>query len=90
MRSLDMLRRANNAAIERLPHASGECTGHWRFVGAGDRAQVRCDGCDARYSATPEIRLAAIDENYAGVYLRRLAAEGVTQLEAERGGGGHT
>jgi hypothetical protein len=35
--------------------------------------------------ATPERRLAAIDENYAGIYLRRLAAEGAVQLQAERG-----
>ena len=82
----DALRRAHNAAIERIQHADPDCTGQWRYTGAGDRAQVRCDGCDARYSATPEIRRAAIDENYAGVYRRRIAAEGAKKLEAERGG----
>jgi hypothetical protein len=57
-----------------------ECTGNWRLVGTGEERCIRCDQCEVRYTATPENRLAAIDENYAGIYLRRLTAEGVAQL----------
>lgn len=71
-----------------LQHASGNCAGHWRLVGSGPARRVRCDRCDVEYVATPERRLAAIDENYAGIYLRRLAAEGAVQLQAERGRSG--
>lgn len=71
-----------------LHHRSGECVGHWRLVGAGRGRRVRCERCAAEYFATPERRLAAIDENYAGIYLRRLAAEGAAQLQAERGRSG--
>jgi len=67
-----------------LEHAYGECTGNWRLVGTGDDRCIRCDRCDARCPATPENRLAAIDENYAGIYLRRLTAEGAAQLDSER------
>ena len=66
-----------------LEHAIGECTGNWRLVGSGDERNIRCDRCSAHFSATPEYRLAAIDENYAGIYLRRLTAEGAAQIEAE-------
>jgi hypothetical protein len=67
-----------------LEHAHGECTGNWRLVGAGDNRSIRCDRCDATYTATPENRLAAIDENYAGIYLRRLTAEGASQIDTDR------
>ncbi|MBI4409510.1 MAG: hypothetical protein HY561_07355 [Gemmatimonadetes bacterium] len=67
-----------------LEHAFSDCTGNWRLVGTGDDRSIRCDRCDARFAATPENRLAAIDENYAGIYLRRLAAEGAAQIDAER------
>ena len=69
-----------------LEHGTGECVGHWRLVGSELMRRVRCDRCDAEYVATAERRLAAIDENYAGIYLRRLAGEGAAQLQAERGG----
>lgn len=68
-----------------LEHRYAECTGNWRLVGTGEERCIRCDRCDAHFSATPENRLAAIDENYAGIYLRRLTAEGLAQLESERG-----
>ena len=61
-----------------------ECIGNWRLVGTGEERCIRCDQCEVRYNATPENRLAAIDENYAGIYLRRLTAEGVTQLGENR------
>ncbi len=59
-----------------LRHTSGECTGNWRLLGTGRQRVIRCDLCDAEHAASAENRLAAIDENYAGIYLRRLAAEG--------------
>ena len=67
-----------------LEHRFNECTGNWRLVGSGEERAIRCDRCDSSYAATPENRLAAIDENYAGIYLRRLTAEGLAQLEAEK------
>ncbi len=67
-----------------LEHRQNECTGNWRLVGTGEERAIRCDRCDSSYPATPENRLAAIDENYAGIYLRRLTAEGLAQLEADR------
>jgi hypothetical protein len=67
-----------------LEHRYPECTGNWRLVGTGPERAIRCDRCDSAFAATPENRLAAIDENYAGIYLRRLTAEGLAQLEAKR------
>jgi hypothetical protein len=70
-----------------LEHLSQTCTGNWRLVGTGEDRTIRCESCRAVVAATPEHRLAAIDENYAGIYLRRLAAEGAAFLDAERGRG---
>jgi hypothetical protein len=67
-----------------LAHTIDSCTGNWRLVGSSDRRQIMCDHCGAEHAATPEHRLAAIDENYAGIYLRRLAAEGAAHLSGER------
>jgi hypothetical protein len=66
-----------------LEHRFDHCTGNWRLIGTGDERAIRCDGCEAELLATSEHRLAAIDENYAGIYLRRLAAEGVAFLDAD-------
>lgn len=64
-----------------LEHRDERCTGNWRLVGTGTRRRISCERCDAAFAATPENRLAAIDENYAGIYLRRLTAEGLAQME---------
>jgi uncharacterized C2H2 Zn-finger protein len=69
-----------------LEHTEGHCTGNWRLVGAGDDRFIRCDRCDAHFQASPEYRLAAIDENYAGIYLRRLAAEGAALIDSDHDG----
>lgn len=69
--------------MEPLGHKQQDCTGNWRLIGVGESRQIRCDRCAALFSATPENRLAAIDENYAGIYLRRLTAEGITYLHSE-------
>jgi hypothetical protein len=71
----------------KLEHLSDICAGNWRLVGTGEARAIRCEGCLAEVAATAEHRLAAIDENYAGIYLRRLAAEGAAFLDAERGRG---
>ena len=70
-----------------LEHLADSCVGNWRLVGTGEDRHIRCDACRAEITASPEHRLAAIDENYAGIYLRRLAAEGAAFLDAERNGG---
>lgn len=64
-----------------LEHKDGRCTGNWRLVGTGAGRRIACERCHAGFSATPENRLSAIDENYAGIYLRRLTAEGLAQRE---------
>lgn len=64
-----------------LNHEDGRCTGNWRLVGQGDDRRITCEQCQRSYPPTPENRLAAIDENYAGIYLRRLTAEGVSREE---------
>ena len=61
-----------------------DCTGNWRLLGLGDDRTIQCDCCSATYPATPENRLAAIDENYAGIYLRRLSSEGAAYLSTGR------
>jgi len=70
--------------MQELSHTHDDCVGNWRLVGASDRRRIRCDRCAAEHDATPEHRLAAIDENYAGIYLRRLAAEGAAHLSTDR------
>jgi hypothetical protein len=67
-----------------LSHNYDECTGNWRLVGTSQQRRIRCDRCTAEHDATPDHRLAAIDENYAGIYLRRLAAEGAAHLGPDR------
>lgn len=64
-----------------LNHETGECTGNWRLIGQGDDRRIACERCGRSHPPTPENRLAAIDENYAGIYLRRLTAEGVSDPE---------
>jgi hypothetical protein len=66
-----------------LAHTHGECVGNWRLVGSIEQRRICCDRCAAEHDATPDHRLAAIDENYAGIYLRRLAAEGAAHLSSE-------
>jgi hypothetical protein len=66
-----------------LAHTHDICVGNWRLTGSSDGRQIRCDTCGAEHAATPDNRLAAIDENYAGIYLRRLAAEGAAWLSSE-------
>lgn len=67
-----------------LEHAAEHCTGNWRLFGNGKARKVACERCLAAFTPTPDNRLAAIDENYAGIYLRRLTAEGGAILARER------
>lgn len=69
------------AEMEKLEHAAESCTGNWRLATILEERVVRCDACGTSYPATPGNRLAAIDENYAGIYLRRLADEGASLRE---------
>ena len=64
-----------------LEHRDGRCTGNWRLLGTGTDRRITCERCEASFRPTPENRLSAIDENYAGIYLRRLTAEGLAQQE---------
>jgi hypothetical protein len=70
--------------MQGLEHNHGDCTGNWRLVGASEARVIVCDICQAEYTASPENRLAAIDENYAGIYLRRLTAEGMANLGIDK------
>jgi hypothetical protein len=71
--------------VPTLPHDSETCTGEWRLGGNAKHRRLYCNGCGVRVEPTQENRLAAIDENYAGIYLRRLTTEGVTLLTPETG-----
>lgn len=73
-------REENNRQIERIQHRSDECIGNWRLVGS----RIICDMCKAEYEAVPENRFAAVDENYVGIWMRRLAAEGAAQIRADQ------
>lgn len=68
-----------SAAVS-LDHDCEDCTGNWRLLGAASERRIECDRCGAAFPASAENRLAAIDENYAGIYLRRLASEGAAKL----------
>ena len=70
--------------MTRIEHRFSECVGNWRLLGIGEDRNIQCDGCAAVYPAAPENRLAAIDENYAGIYLRRLTAEGIAARSGQR------
>jgi hypothetical protein len=59
-----------------LDHETGECTGAWHMHGAGHDRVICCTRCPVEHRATAENRLAAIGENYAGIYLRRQESAG--------------
>lgn len=59
-----------------LDHRKSDCTGEWRLVMNIGERQLICGNCGARYVATPARRKAAVDENLAGTFLKRLAEEG--------------
>lgn len=84
MSPIDILRRANNEAIERIQHADPNCTGKWRIAGVFGNRRIQCDHCNAEYPATPANRQAAVDENSAGTWLKHLAVCGAQLLEKER------
>lgn len=64
--------------MDKLEHAVEACTGNWRLASVFEARMIRCEACAVAYPATPAYRLAAIDENYAGIYLRRLSDEGAS------------
>ncbi|HUE77386.1 MAG TPA: hypothetical protein VMM83_05545 [Longimicrobiales bacterium] len=64
--------------MDKLEHAVEACTGNWRLSSVLETRMIRCEACAVAYPATPVYRLAAIDENYAGIYLRRLSDEGAS------------
>jgi hypothetical protein len=66
-----------------LAHARDDCTGGWRLTGPARRRSIICTRCSVEHVATPEARRAAIDENCAGLVLRRLAAEGAVVRQAD-------
>lgn len=59
-----------------LEHRKTECIGEWRLVMGEEGHHLECEVCGAQYTATPARRKAAVDENLAGTFLRRLANEG--------------
>lgn len=64
-------------------HATAECTGTWRLAGSGAQRSIRCTVCAANHPARAEQRRAAIEENRAGLILRRLTAEGMARLGSD-------
>jgi hypothetical protein len=80
-----MRQRKTEPDMLELNHTTAECTGSWRLIGTGVTRRITCDRCNAEHPATADHRLSAIDENYAGIYLRRLTAEGASHLSSDRG-----
>lgn len=66
-------------------HVSGGCTGTWRLSGRLRDRIIRCTACCAEHTATAEARRSAIEENRAGLVLRRLTAEGNARLDSDPG-----
>lgn len=63
-----------------MTHTTDECTGQWRLIQRSGCRVIQCDKCYNTYGATEANRREAIDENYAGIYMRRLAAEGANMI----------
>lgn len=59
-----------------VEHADPRCVGTWSLVGG----EIVCERCGRRYTATAEVRKAAVDENCAGEFLRRATREGTELL----------
>jgi hypothetical protein len=54
-----------------------DCTGRWKLKDKfTPSARIECDGCGAYYPPLQEVRIAALDENYAGMWLLSLTLEG--------------
>ena len=68
---IEALRRMHTARIERVQHATPECVGMW-WVGK----VVQCPICGASYPYEWQTKEAALAENRAGGWLRKLAVEG--------------
>lgn len=60
----------------RLEHVKKNCVGNWRLTLTDRMAHsLDCDGCGKHYDGTEENKALALDENYAGIYLRCLVQE---------------
>jgi hypothetical protein len=67
-----------------IRHAHPECIGRWALHEPSAKPRfLKCTHCGIEWEGTADARLAAIDENYAGIYLRKLCAEGMPMLERE-------
>ena len=82
---IEALRRANNAAIERVQHTHDNCTGSWRVKLRLMGMTIECTGCGVTYPCDADIAHAALDENAAGLRMAVLADQGARLLQA----GGH-
>lgn len=63
----------------KIEHTHGDCTGTWHLRSR----EIWCDSCGRIYSATPEFRMAAIDENTLGDLLRLGTKEGSSLLSED-------
>jgi len=69
---------------EILAHHHDRCTGVWRGMYEDGNDLIYCTECRIRYAnCSLELRYAAIDENWAGIYLKRLTDEGAALLKEE-------
>jgi len=66
-----------------LAHVHDDCTGSWRL----QRGLIVCSVCGQTHPATPQNRISAMDENYAGSMLQRAAQRGAVLLARERSRG---
>ena len=63
-----------------LAHAHDECTGSWHL----EEETVLCRECGRAHLSTPEIRSAAMAENFAGRMLQLATARGTSLLSREK------
>jgi hypothetical protein len=63
-----------------LAHVHDDCTGTWRL----QYDLIVCSVCGQTYPATPQNRIAAMDENYVGSMMQRAAERGAVLLARER------
>jgi hypothetical protein len=71
--------------MQGLDHHELVCTGQWTLLGIGKQRTLRCSACTRQHPPTPENRELALGENYAGIWLRRLANEGSDLINVDLG-----
>jgi hypothetical protein len=68
-----------------VEHRKADCTGKWVTASNSESKTIICSVCFQVYDYTPELQIAAYDENLAGIYLKQLTFYGYTLLGVNLG-----